>query len=239
MLLKYSKEILIGLLIITIIWLVQCKKNVVIPETPALQTTDEQRKVVLQDESNAQNKIDSALVREDAARYQAASLLKEKAKLQRAFNEQAAFLNELLANLPEDSSTFYTTHLKRLIDAERDKDSNCQRTIRAKDEIIVAKEMIISAKDTLIKRKQSSIDTALSNQERLEKYTTELRSILKPRAQVYAGINVVGPSYNEVAAIGPAIGYKTKKGLMFEGGVLLWKNMKHYQVGVKKVIKLR
>ena len=114
----------------------------------------------------------------------------------------------------------------------KQKDNACNKTIAAKNGVIREKDVLIKNSKTDYTKLKQHLDTALSNQSRLEKYIKQV----KPRTEIFAGISALGNEAKPITMYGINLGLRNKKGTSFEIGAYQFNSQVLYQVGIKRTL---
>lgn len=226
-----TKNILIGLLILVILFLVYCNKTIV--EKPAVVSRDTIISRVEVADKEMQKTVDSS--------YKVITQLKaENLSITKQLQSARFQITDLYQSNQNLISQVGNAELKNdLIDNSEAIRKNCegrdslnQLSIANLNKQLSANDKIISAKTTFAYKLKSNLDTCLSNQAALERYAKQLQ----PRNELSVGLTA---NVNPAFGIGFIAQFRNKKGVAIQGSAMLLNGQVYNQVSVLKPISLR
>lgn len=231
--------IIVALLILIIIYLLQCRGNGKkddTPQPPEIKSVPEQKIVILKDSLDTKRVLDSM-------QHIQNGLVTQVSKTTTAlFNEQDRTLqlqqtnDELLSQLKASELTTDILAQNEKIKAnDRKKDSLCNAVTSNLKKQLSIKSNVITEKDKLNAKLKKSLDTCFKNQSSLEKYAKDIKPRNKVSIGATAGFN---PSNNEFA-YGLAVQYSLKNGYSIQASALQMKNSQMYAATILKTISFR
>lgn len=149
------------------------------------------------------------------------------------YNDLQLGMTDLLNTQVPDSCKDIQDRLRaqflQVVNTGQLKDSAHNQIIQGKDDIIKSKDVLLDRATTDFSRLRSNLDTCFKQQTIL----TAINKSLQPRRSVIAGISsMVWPNLG----IGFNLGLLDRKGRMFEGGIMLFKNSVNYSISYKKTL---
>lgn len=226
------KTIIIALLVLVILYMGMCRSKPV-PEKPIVKPVTEQQAEVTHDEDSINAIIDTLVIelqnKDDQLAQANDEIYSGNKRTNQLLSENAALRAKLTAGELTDNINDNADKLTAQI---KKNDSLCNSSISLLDKKITTKDKIIFQKDNLYKKLKANFDTCLKNQSLLEKYAKGI----KPTNKVALG--VVSNVY-PIFGVGVSASFITKKMFIYDFSVIQMNNKQFYQVGIKKVIKLK
>lgn len=227
-----TKNILIGLLILVILFLLTCNGNEV-EIKPTVTPVDTIIKRVEVADKEIQKIVDST--------YKVITQLKsENSSITKQLQAARYEISDLYQSNQDLISQVGNAELKNdLIDNSEAIRKNCegrdslnQLSISNLNKQLSAKDKTISAKTTFAYKLKSNLDTCLSNQSELERYAKQLQ----PHNELSIGLTA---NVNPMFGIGLMAQFRNKKGVAIQGSAMLLNGQVYNQVSVLKPISLR
>lgn len=207
------KNLIIAGLIIYLLYISFCNRNVTPIEKPSVIPVPTQREVVRKDSIASQLFKDSVNKIVNYWQSQAKHWennwnreVKENAELQKTVGD---ILNESVPDTCEQYKQKAIAEFNKLVLSSKKKDTACSKTITSYKNIVTQKDVLIKKGKDDWRKLKVNFDTALAQQKKLEKYIDKI----KPKRELIAGISMLTSYSIFKPQVGVTIGYRTKPGV--------------------------
>ena len=231
--LTFKNLLMIGMVIV-LLYLLTCKKPLPVPIV--VTSVDSIKERIIHDTIVSRQYQDSVIAIIESKDKEIASLYYTRNVLQHQVNSlEQGFTDYIATPLPDTCKKYQAwviSEYNKISEASKKKDAVNEKIIASKNVIINQKDLLIANGKKDYKNLRANTDTCLKNQTTLEKYV----KALKPKREVYIGAIGMGNQSLSGFGFGINLGLRTRKGMMYEVGVVQIANTTQYTVGVKKSI---
>jgi hypothetical protein len=229
-----AKNLLIIGLLLVILYLVTCKRKVVQPEP--VKSVAQQALIVKTDSIASKKYNDSVLLKVKQSAKDAEMWYNEWKASETRYNDLekgiAEFTQKPVPDSCKELQKEYSAQLLKMAKANSQKDISCENTIRLKSTTIEQQAVLIKSKNNEIGKLRASVDTAFAQQTKL----TRALKQLKPKNSIYIGATALGNESKFINGYGVNLGFRNKKGTMWEVGALQIGSTINYTIGFKKTL---
>ena len=226
-----TKNILIGLLILVILFLLTCNRPII--EKPVIIHKDTIINRVIKDEAQEKKVIDSTNAVIDKLKEHnkgITEILKDaRQEIKSLYENNTDLVNKVADVELKNKLLLSGGDIKRNCEI---RDSVNRMYIGNLNTMLLSKDNIILAQKEFGIKLKSNLDTCLSNQAALERYAKQLQ----PRNELSIGLTA---NVNPMFGIGLMAQFRNKKGVAIQGSAMLLNGQVYNQVSVLKPISLR
>jgi len=226
-----TKNILIGLLILVILFLLTCNRPII--EKPVIIHKDTIINRVIKDEAQEKKVIDSTNAVIDKLKEHnkgITEILKDaRQEIKSLYENNTDLVNKVADVELKNKLLLSGGDIKRNCEI---RDSVNRMYIGNLNTMLLSKDNIILAQKEFGIKLKSNLDTCLSNQAALERYAKQLQ----PRNELSVGLTA---NVNPAFGIGFIAQFRNKKGVAIQGSAMLLNGQVYNQVSVLKPISLR